>query len=71
MDLPFASGVGYNHFAIVQESAMPKVRINILVLQLVIALAMISAANAQPAQHASREVARPLPLSAVRLTGGP
>jgi DUF1680 family protein len=35
------------------------------------ALALVSVASAQPPKPARTEVARPLPLSAVRLTGGP
>jgi DUF1680 family protein len=50
---------------------MPINRIKLLVLYLVVSLAVIHTANAQPIKRALREVARPLPLSAVRLTGGP
>ena len=47
-------------------------RKTILLLKLVIiALVVAGAASAQQIKNAIPEVARPLPLSAVRLTGGP
>jgi uncharacterized protein len=51
---------------------MPSIKKTILLLKILfIALVVAGAANAQQIKNAISDVARPLPLSAVRLTGGP
>lgn len=50
---------------------MPTTRTNIIAVNLVLAVIVVAVVRGQQIKNAVPEIARPLPLSAVRVTGGP